>query len=101
MHQFSPKITPNDFPYVHHMLIYLCGSLDETEVGTSAPCEGMVGETVSECRSGSLIAGWAVGGAVSLYTRYPNGHKLPAIAATCIYCIKFVQAMNIELIYSV
>jgi hypothetical protein len=48
------------------MLIYLCGSLDETEVGTSAPCEGMVGETVSECRSGSLIAGWAVGGAVSL-----------------------------------
>ena len=49
------------------MLIYLCRSLDETEVGTSAPCEGMVGETVSECRSGSLIAGWAVGGAVSLY----------------------------------
>ena len=49
------------------MLIYLCGSLDETEVGTSAPCEGMVGETVTECRSGSLIAGWAVGGAVSLY----------------------------------
>ena len=51
--------------YVHHMLIYLCSSLDETEVGTSAPCEGMVGETVTECRSGSLIAGWAVGGAVS------------------------------------
>lgn len=49
------------------MLIYLCGSLDETEVGTSAPCEGMVGETVRECRSGSLIAGWAVGGAVNLY----------------------------------
>ena len=63
--QFSPKITPNDFQYVHHMLIYLCGSLDETEVGTSALCEGKVGETVRECRSGSLIAGWAVGGAVS------------------------------------
>ena len=47
------------------MLIYLCHRLDETEVGNSAPCDGTVGDTISECRQGSLIAGWAVGGAVS------------------------------------
>lgn len=47
------------------MLIYLCNYLNETEVNVSASCNGEVGETVSECRQGSLIAGWAVGGTVS------------------------------------
>ena len=63
--QYSPRITPNEFQYVHHMLIYLCESFNETEVGRSAPCFGMTGSSVSECRQGSLIAGWAVGGTVS------------------------------------
>ena len=64
--QFSPKITPNGFQYAHHMLIYLCDFLNETMVGTSAPCGGIAGAFVSECRQGSLIAGWAVGGTVSI-----------------------------------
>ena len=59
-------ITPNEFQYVHHMLIYLCNSFNETEVGNSAPCGGTTGASVSECRQGSLIAGWAVGGTVSI-----------------------------------
>ena len=47
------------------MLVYLCGSLNEAEVNDSAPCNGGVGDSLSECRSGELIAGWAVGGGVS------------------------------------
>ena len=46
------------------MLIYLCTGLNETEVNDSAPCNN-VGDSVSECRGGELIAGWAVGGVVS------------------------------------
>lgn len=73
--QYSPKITPNGFQYVHHMLIYLCNSFNETEAGNSAPCGGMTGASVSECRQGSLIAGWAVGGTVSSYPS-ENYHTL-------------------------
>ena len=58
-------IDNENFAYVHHMLIYLCAGLNETEVNDSAPCNGDVGETLSECRGGELIAGWAVGGVVS------------------------------------
>ena len=47
------------------MLVYICGSLNETEVNDSAPCNGGVGDSLSECRSGELIGGWAVGGGVS------------------------------------
>ena len=52
------------------MLVYICGSLNETEVNDSAPCNGGVGESVAECRSGELIAGWAVGGEVSNAASY-------------------------------
>ena len=47
------------------MLVYICGSLNETQVNDSGPCNGGVGESVAECRGGELIAGWAVGGEVS------------------------------------
>ena len=47
------------------MLVYICGSLNETQVNDSGPCNGGVGDSLSECRSGELIAGWAVGGGVS------------------------------------
>ena len=47
------------------MLVYLCGSLNEAQVNDSGPCNGGVGDSLSECLSGELIAGWAVGGEVS------------------------------------
>ena len=63
--QYSPIIAPSSLKYVHHMLIYICSSLDQAEVGSSAPCFGHVGESVSECRLGTVMAAWAVGGTVS------------------------------------
>ena len=64
MFQYSPIISPNEFQYVHHLLIYLCNNLEATDIGASAPCGGAVSATVSQCLSGELIAAWAVGGNV-------------------------------------
>ena len=66
--QYSPIISPNEFQYVHHILVYLCDSLDQSDVGTSAECGGAVSSSVSECLAGELIAAWAVGGNVSSYS---------------------------------
>ena len=72
--QYSPIISPNEFQYVHHMLIYLCDSLEATDVGASAPCGGAVGASVSQCLSGELIAAWAVGGNVRLSDYLQSRH---------------------------
>jgi len=63
--QYSPLIDNQNIELVHHMLVYLCAGLNETAVNDSAPCFGNAGATLSECLSGDLIAGWAVGGGVS------------------------------------
>ena len=63
--QYSPLIVDDNSAYVHHMLVYICATLNETEVNDSAPCFGGVGESLNECRSGELIGAWAVGGEVS------------------------------------
>ena len=63
--QYSPLIDNENFAYVHHMLVYICGGLNETQVNDSAPCQGGVGESLSECLAGEVIGGWAVGGEVS------------------------------------
>ena len=47
------------------MLVYICAGLNEAQVNDSGPCRGGVGDSLSECRGGELIAGWAVGGGVS------------------------------------
>jgi len=72
--QFSPLIDNGNSEFVHHMLVYLCAGLNETEVNVSAPCFGNAGATLSECLGGVLIAGWAVGGGIS------NDHQTSAIA---------------------
>ena len=64
LHQSSPYITPGNEAYVHHIIIYECGSLTNASVGESGVCGGEVSNSVSECRSGTLVAGWAVGGTV-------------------------------------
>ena len=58
-------IDNENFAYVHHMLVYICARLNETEVNHSAPCNGEVGASLSECLDGELITAWAVGGGVS------------------------------------
>ena len=63
--QISPLIDNENFAYVHHMLVYLCAGLNETEVNHSAACHGEVGTSVFECLDGELVAAWAVGGGVS------------------------------------
>lgn len=66
--QVSPVITENNELNVHHILVFECDRLNNSHVGYSAPCDGQsdgdVGNMVSECRGGTLIAGWAVGGTV-------------------------------------
>ena len=61
--QYSPVI--DNFVHVHHILVYICAGLNETEVNNSALCIGNVGESLDECRGGEIIASWAVGGGVS------------------------------------
>ena len=47
------------------MLIYLC-ILDEADIDTQGVCNSAAtGESVDQCTSGQLIAGWAVGGEVN------------------------------------
>ena len=48
------------------MLVYLCAGLNEAEVNDSAPCSGDIGPSIIGCIGGELIAGWAVGGGVSV-----------------------------------
>ena len=62
--QYSPFITPGNEAYVHHILIYECEGLTNASVGESGVCGGEVSNTVLQCRSGTLVAGWAVGGMV-------------------------------------
>ena len=60
--QFSPKLTPHDREYVHHMLVYICDSLNETDIGNGANCDDVT-ESVDDCKV-QLISAWAVGGEV-------------------------------------
>ena len=60
-------MTEGNEAHVHHFLIYLCSSINETHVGNGGPCDDGVPEAVAACRGGTLIAAWAVGGEVSLY----------------------------------
>ena len=62
MLQFSPRVTPANAAHVHHMLVYICDSLNTTDPG--GPC-GDVSEGLSSCLGGTLIAAWAVGGQVN------------------------------------
>ena len=81
--QYSPFITPGNEAYVHHILIYECGGLTNASVGESGVCGDEVSNTVSECRSGTLVAGWAVGGTVYL-------HAICLILSYSVYVSAFI-----------
>jgi len=58
-------ITPGNEAYVHHILVYECQGLSSIHVGESGVCDGQVSDVVADCRQGTLLGGWAVGGTVS------------------------------------
>ena len=70
--QFGPIVTEGNEAHVHHLVIYTCEGLNETHLGNGGDCEGNdVGNEIADCRGGTLIAAWAVGGEVSLpYTMH-------------------------------
>ncbi|CAI8042462.1 DBH-like monooxygenase protein 1 homolog, partial [Geodia barretti] len=74
--KFGPVVTEGNEAHVHHLLIYLCEGVNDTHVGNGGECEDGVPEAVSACRSGILVAAWAVGGEVFVYpdnVAYPFG----------------------------
>ena len=62
--QLSPAITNDSSVYVHHIIVYLCTALDHSHVGSSVECDN-AHLNVRQCRGGTVIATWAVGGTVS------------------------------------
>ena len=62
-------MTEGNEAHVHHLLVYLCDGLSEAHVGNGGDCRDGVANEVVECRGGTLIAAWAVGGEVSVYAR--------------------------------
>ena len=58
-------MTEGSAAHVHHFLIYVCTGLNDTHVGNGGDCDDDVANEVQECRGGTLIAAWAVGGEVS------------------------------------
>ena len=61
-------MTEGNEAHVHHLLIYLCNGLNDIHVGNGGDCEDGVANEVAECRGGTIIAAWAVGGEVSCIT---------------------------------
>ena len=68
--QYGPSITPNNTAFVHHIVVNLCGALVNITEGASSECR--LGQTslalINQCRRGTTIAVWAVGGEV--YSNY-------------------------------
>ena len=67
--QFSPEIS-SESGYVHHVLLYICAALNHTFVGASGVCDD-THLAIQSCRGSEVIAGWAVGGTVSLFHTMP------------------------------
>uniref|UniRef100_A0A1X7UJB8 DOMON domain-containing protein n=1 Tax=Amphimedon queenslandica TaxID=400682 RepID=A0A1X7UJB8_AMPQE len=60
--KFSPHITPGNEPFVHHIVIYLCDGLYESDLGAegSGECYGGVSDRVADCAIPFAV--WGVGG---------------------------------------
>ena len=84
--QYGPRITPNNTAFVHHIIVYLCGALVNVTDGTSSVCMGQASlAPISQCRQGTTIAGWAVGGEV--YSNYSiTNHFCEANTRSCYTC---------------
>ena len=58
--------------HVHHLLVYLCTGINDTHIDSGGVCDEEVGDEVNDCRGGSVIAAWAVGGEVGLTIVLPS-----------------------------
>ncbi|CAI8042458.1 DBH-like monooxygenase protein 1 homolog [Geodia barretti] len=72
--KFSPVVTEGNEAHVHHLLVYVCDSINDTHLGNGGVCEDGVPEAVAACRNGVIIAAWAVGGETFVY---PNNVAYP------------------------
>ena len=59
-------MTEGNEAHVHHLVVYMCSGLNDSHVGNGHDCEnGNVAVQVQQCRGGTYLAAWAVGGEVS------------------------------------
>ncbi len=73
IYKASPVIPEGSTLYTHHMLIYLCMSVTDVDVGAGSVCES-ASVNVNSCRRESLLGAWAVGGTDFIY---PEGVAFP------------------------
>lgn len=64
--QFSPHITPGNEPFVHHIVIYVCDGLLQSDLGTGGQCydSSSVSDRVADCAIPFAV--WGVGGNVRI-----------------------------------
>ncbi len=63
--QFSPTITEDSFPHVHHIVVYHCNFLEpDTLASSGAHCDNAP-DDLRNCRT-AVGGAWAVGGVVSI-----------------------------------
>jgi len=76
VYRMSPVISSTSTRHVHHMLVFLCATLNNSHVGTGSIC-GSANVNIEQCRRGvKLIGAWAVGASDFNYpdnVAYPVG----------------------------
>uniref|UniRef100_A0A1X7UIG5 DOMON domain-containing protein n=1 Tax=Amphimedon queenslandica TaxID=400682 RepID=A0A1X7UIG5_AMPQE len=84
--RISPYITSGSEPYVHHILVYVCDGLDNSDTGKGGNCDTEISDNMRNCLSQTLIAAWAVGGSDFVYPEHvafpiggPNGEQFAVI----------------------
>jgi hypothetical protein len=68
--KFSPIITAGKEQHVHHMLIYICNGLEDSDIGpqSGGNClDGSVSNRITACARQMLLAAWSVGGSDFIY----------------------------------
>jgi hypothetical protein len=68
----EPIIDPKNFQNVHHILVYLCSNLTDTDLAYQGGCyQGADTPTnLRQCNGYSVVSGWAVGGYPQDYPDY-------------------------------
>ena len=89
--QFSPIISPGNAPYVHHLLVYVCDSLDGVDLSNQGPCDSG-DRRIRLCLNELLIGAWAVGGDVRGLFSWSIGAiyslKLSGVCLSWQYCLR-------------
>jgi len=79
IYKITPVLSEASKKYVHHMVVYLCSTLNHTHVGTGVECTDFSELTViSLCRTEVVVTAWAVGGQEFVFPKdvaYPIGGR--------------------------